>query len=123
MCASPAKIKFLSLEPLLGPLSNVELSGIDWAIVGGESGPGARSMDPVWVRDLRDRCERAGAPYFFKQWGTIKNNPDTADPTAKQNGGSAKGGRTLDSRTWDQKPAFLSQQSEKLVPLTVSTVV
>jgi protein gp37 len=66
---TPAAVRFLSLEPLLGPLPSLDLSGIDWVIVGGESGPGARPMHPDWVRDIRDRCVAAGIPFFFKQWG------------------------------------------------------
>src|SRR6266852_4331064 len=64
-----ARVKFLSLEPLLGPLRNLRLRGIDWVIVGGESGPGARPVDPVWVTDIRDQCAHAGVAFFFKQWG------------------------------------------------------
>lgn len=67
--ATPSAVRFLSLEPLLGPLPSLELAGIDWVIVGGESGPGARPMHPGWVRDIRDRCVAAGVPFFFKQWG------------------------------------------------------
>ena len=66
---TPAAIRFLSLEPLLGPLPSLDLTGIDWVIVGGESGPGARPMHPDWVRDIRDRCVDAGVAFFFKQWG------------------------------------------------------
>ena len=68
---TPAAIRFLSLEPLLGPLPSLKLDGIDWAIVGGESGHGARPMDLSWVRDLRDRCVNAGVPFFMKQMGTV----------------------------------------------------
>ena len=84
-----ARIKFLSLEPLLGPLSNLNLAGIDWVIVGGESGPKARFMSPEWAVDIRDQCRSAGVPFFFKQWGG-KNKK--------------KAGRLLDGRTWDQVP-------------------
>ena len=84
-----ARIKFLSLEPLLGPLPNLGLRGIDWAIVGGESGPGARPMDPAWVVDIRRQCQRARVPFFFKQWGGVHKS---------------KAGRELDGRTWDQLP-------------------
>jgi protein gp37 len=84
-----AAVRFLSLEPLLGPLPSLDLTGIDWVIVGGESGPHARPMDPNWVRDLRDRCQTAGVAFFFKQWG---------GRTPKANG------RTLDWRTWDEFP-------------------
>ena len=67
--ATPAAVRFLSLEPLLGPLPSLNLDGIDWVIVGGESGPGARPMHPDWVREIRDRCVDAGVAFFFKQWG------------------------------------------------------
>jgi protein gp37 len=84
-----AVVKFLSLEPLLSPLSNIDLKGMDWVIVGGESGPGARPMNPVWVRDIRDQCRKAEVPFFFKQWGGVQKK---------------KKGRELDGRTWDQLP-------------------
>jgi protein gp37 len=85
----PSFVKFLSLEPLLGPLPAMDLSGIDWVIAGGESGPNARPMQPDWVRDIRDQCERAGIAFHFKQWGG-KNKK--------------RAGRTLDNRTWDELP-------------------
>lgn len=84
-----ARVKFLSLEPLIGPLPNLDLRGIDWVIVGGESGPGARPMDPAWVRDIRDQCVDAGVAFFFKQWGGVFKKHS---------------GRMLDERTWDQYP-------------------
>ena len=84
-----AHLKFLSIEPLLGPLPKLNLSGIDWVIAGGESGPGARPMDPEWVRNLRDQCLKADVRFFFKQWGGVNKK---------------KTGRTLDGRTWDQVP-------------------
>ena len=84
-----AAVKFLSLEPLLGPLHHLDLRGIDWAIVGGESGPGARPMDPAWVLDIRDQCRRADAPFFFKQWGGRWKK---------------RTGRLLDGRTWHEMP-------------------
>ena len=84
-----AEVKFLSLEPLLGPLHKLNLRGIDWAIVGGESGPGARPVDPAWVTDIRDQCVRAGVAFFFKQWGGVQKK---------------KTGRELDGRTWDEMP-------------------
>ena len=67
--AVPASVRFLSLEPLLGPLTGINLDGIGWAIVGGESGPGARTIDPDWVREIREACVLEGVPFFFKQWG------------------------------------------------------
>ena len=82
--------KFLSLEPLLGPMPDLNLDGIDWAIVGGESGPGARPMHPNWVRQIRERCVESDVPFFFKQWGGVNKK---------------KAGRTLDERTWDDMPA------------------
>jgi protein gp37 len=94
-----ASIKFLSLEPLLGPLDNLKLDGIDWVIAGGESGPGARLMDPEWVIPIRNQCVEAGVPFFFKQWG----------------GGvwKKKFGRTLEGRTWDEMP--LDKRLESVV--------
>jgi protein gp37 len=85
----PAAVRFLSLEPLLGPLPSLDLTGIDWVIVGGESGPDHRPMRKEWVLELRDRCQAAGVPFFFKQWGGL---------TPKS------GGRLLDGRTWDEMP-------------------
>ena len=84
-----AQIKFLSLEPLLGPLRKLNLKEIDWVIVGGESGPGARPMDEAWVLDIRDQCLRAKVPFFFKQWGGVNKK---------------KAGRQLEGKTWDQMP-------------------
>jgi protein gp37 len=71
----PARIKFLSVEPLIAPLLAVDFSGIDWVITGGESGPGARYMDADWVREVHDLCRKYGAKHFFKQYGQVKNNP------------------------------------------------
>lgn len=85
-----AAVKFLSLEPLLGPLENINLSNIDWVIAGGESGPGARPMEAAWVRSIRDQCASAGVAFHFKQWGGINKK---------------RAGRLLDGRTWDDFPA------------------
>jgi protein gp37 len=85
----PAAGRFLSLEPLLGPLSHLDLTGIHQVIVGGESGPAARPMDPQWVRDLRAQCLDQDVRFFFKQWGG--RSPKAA-------------GRELDGRTWDEHP-------------------
>lgn len=85
----PAKVKFLSLEPLLGPLPNLQLLNIDWVIVGGESGPGARPIQEDWVANIRDQCLLADVPFFFKQWGGINKK---------------KNGRSLQGRTWNQLP-------------------
>jgi protein gp37 len=86
----PAAVRFISAEPLLGPLDAIDLAGIDWLIAGGESGPNARPVAEPWLRRLRDSCLAAQVPFFFKQWGG-------RTPKA--------GGRRLDGRTWDQTPA------------------
>lgn len=88
-----AKVKFLSLEPLLGPLPNLTLDGIDWVIVGGESGPNARPIDPAWVIEIRDQCLETNVPFFFKQWGGINKK---------------KAGRDLEGKTWSQMPMALA---------------
>ena len=84
-----AKVRFVSAEPLLGPLPRLDLTGIDWLIAGGESGPGARPMEEFWVRDLRDQCGSTGVAFFFKQWG---------GRTPKANG------RDLDGKRYDEMP-------------------
>ena len=86
---TPAHIKFISFEPLLEPITDIDLTGIDWVIVGGESGPGARPMLKEWVTDIRDECLEASVPFFFKQWGGTRKKLT---------------GRELDGRTWDQFP-------------------
>ena len=95
-----AHIKFLSLEPLIGALTHLDLTSIDWVIVGGESGPQARPMQEKWVVDIRDQCHRADIPFFFKQWG---------GPNKKQRG------RILEERTWDDLP--ISYNGKRWVPL------
>jgi len=92
-----AAIKFLSCEPLLGPLPDLPLSGIDWVIVGGESGPGARPMEAEWVREIRDQCLAAGVAFFFKQWG---------GPQKK------RAGRVLDGQVWEEMPAMRSARHQ-----------
>jgi protein gp37 len=87
--AVPAYVRFLSCEPLLGPLDDLPLDGIHWVIVGGESGPGARPMQAAWVRAIRDQCQRADVPFFFKQWGGARKD---------------RTGRELDGRTYDEMP-------------------
>lgn len=86
-----AEVRFLSVEPMIGPIDKVDLAGIAWVIVGGESGPGMRPLDPAWVRDVRDRCMRESIAFFFKQWH------------------KANTGRELDGRTWDEMPATFSR--------------
>lgn len=90
----PAAIRFLSIEPLLGPLPNLDLTGIDWVIVGGESGPGARPILLEWVTNIRDACNEAEIAFFFKQWGG-------RTPKA--------GGRDLEGRTWDELPEVVPE--------------
>ncbi|WP_220126739.1 DUF5131 family protein [Actinomadura madurae] len=87
----PAAVRFLSCEPLIGPLTRLDLAGIDWLIAGGESGPGHRPLDPRWVTEIRDKCLSADVPFFFKQWG---------GRTPKQ------GGRDLEGRQWSEMPAL-----------------
>jgi protein gp37 len=87
--AVPSAVRFISAEPLLGPLEGLDLTGIDWLIAGGESGPGHRRMDPAWLRALRDQCRRDRVAFFFKQWG---------GPRPKSNG------RLLDGQLWDERP-------------------
>lgn len=85
----PAIIKFLSLEPLLGPMNKINLSGIDWVIVGGESGPGSREIKKEWVLNILSQCQKRDVPFFFKQWGGTNKK---------------KNGRTLDGKIWSQTP-------------------
>ena len=85
----PAHVRFLSVEPLIGPINRLPLREIHWVIVGGESGPGARPMETKWVTTIRDRCNRYGVPFFFKQWGGVQKS---------------RTGRTLEGRTWDEMP-------------------
>lgn len=91
-----AKTKFLSIEPMLAPLPGLDLSSIDWVIVGGESGPKARFMDPQWVQQIRDHCIAVRVPFFFKQWGGVNKK---------------KTGRLLDGRTWDEMPFHVNHRN------------
>jgi protein gp37 len=128
--ATPAAVRFLSLEPLIGPVPSLNLDGIDWVIVGGESGRHARPMHPQWVRDVRDRCVAVGVPFFFKQWGAWWPGPAisassamathhgffcadgrflgrSVDPDSRVDMarvGKKAAGRQLDGRTWDEMP-------------------
>lgn len=86
---APAAIRFLSIEPLLGPVGEIDLTGVSWVIVGGESGPRARLIQPEWVREVRDQCVAQGVAFFFKQWGGARPK---------------SGGRDLDGRRWDEFP-------------------
>jgi len=93
-----AAVRFISVEPLLGPIPRLPLQGIHWVIVGGESGPGARYIDPRWVRKIRDRCIAQGVPFFFKQWGGTRKKVT---------------GRRLDGRAWDEMPEPDSKRSKR----------
>ena len=88
-----ARIKFLSLEPLIGPVGKLNLKGIDWVIVGGESGPKSRPMEESWVVQIRDQCQDSGVPFFFKQWGGVNKK---------------KNGRLLEGKIWSEMPSVLS---------------
>jgi protein gp37 len=89
LAAVPAHVRFLSCEPLIGPLDNLNLDGIHWVIVGGESGPGARTMQPAWAESIQRQCVREGVAFFFKQWGGVRKKST---------------GRTLHGRTYDEMP-------------------
>lgn len=99
----PSAIRFLSVEPLLGPISNLPLDGIDWVIAGGESGPGCRPMKPDWAREIRDHCLGQKVPFFFKQWGGVQKG---------------KYGRELDGRTWDEMPRPRARRFRQHLPAT-----
>jgi protein gp37 len=96
---APARVRFLSIEPLLEDLGEFDLKGIGWAIVGGESGSGARPMDPAWVRNIHAQCRKANVPFFFKQWGGVRKSQT---------------GRELDGRTYDELPARLETPAPTL---------
>jgi protein gp37 len=96
---APAVTRFLSVEPLLEDLGQIDLAGISWVIVGGESGPGARPLDPQWVRSIRDQCRRARIPFFFKQWGGVRKREH---------------GRTLDGAIHNEFPSFRRAPVPKL---------
>jgi protein gp37 len=97
---APAQVRFLSVEPLLGPIPRLPLQGVHWVIVGGESGSGARSIDPQWVRKIRNRCVAQAVPFFFKQWGGTKKKLT---------------GRTLDGRIWDEMPDSEPKRSRRVL--------
>ena len=101
----PAQLRFLSLEPLLGPVPRLPLRGVHWVIVGGESGPGARPMKKEWVTRIRDRCLAQGVPFFFKQWGGVNKK---------------RAGRTLDGRTWNDMPSSSQSKESTLVRVAAS---
>jgi protein gp37 len=98
----PAQVRFLSLEPLLGPVPRLPLRGVHWVIVGGESGPGARPMKEKWVTQIRNRCIAMGVPFFFKQWGGVNRK---------------RTGRLLEGRTWDELPVSPDQRPGRHVAI------
>ena len=100
----PAAVRFLSCEPLLGPLNNLDLTGVHWVIAGGESGPGARRPKPEWFRSIRDQCAAAEVDFFFKQWGAFDADGRRV--------GKKKAGRELDGRVWDGMPSVKEFQLE-----------
>jgi protein gp37 len=102
----PAAVRFLSLEPLLGPLPHLDLAGIHWAIVGGESGPGARPIEVEWVREIRNQCLEQRVAFFFKQWGGVRKKAT---------------GRMLDGRTWDELPQVAGVADEPRRAMRVRT--
>lgn len=118
---TPAAVRFLSAEPLLGPLGDVDLTGIGWVICGGESGPGARPMHPHWARELRDQCTAAGVAYHFKQWGEWCHSEQMPEDTwswldsrinlgqqphpEPHRVGKKRAGRLLDGREWSEYPS------------------
>jgi protein gp37 len=111
--------RFLSCEPLLAALPNLPLGGIGWTIVGGESGPGARSMHRSWASEIRDQCLDAGVPFFFKQWGAWAPADDDAagaDPPMRRVG-KKRAGRLLDGRTWDEMPTSAESEAAEQVQL------
>lgn len=126
----PAAVRFLSIEPLLENLGTLDLTGIHWVIVGGESGHGARPMHPDWARSLRDQCQAAGVAFFFKQWGEFGPSPDAGLPDDLPDSagfyfdpphpphkvwrfGKKTAGRTLDGREWNEFPHALSESARR----------
>jgi protein gp37 len=91
----PARVRFISFEPLLGPITDPDLAGIHWAIIGGESGPNARLMEPWWVEEIRDTCRRQDVAFFFKQWGGKRKK---------------RTGRIFEGKTWDEYPSVAASQ-------------
>ena len=101
---APAAVRFLSVEPLLEDLGELNLQGIDWVIVGGESGLGARPMERSWVLSIRDQCRAGNIPFFFKQWGGVRKSET---------------GRELSGRTWDAMPSLEPSHAQERVAFAV----
>jgi protein gp37 len=104
----PAAVRFLSLEPLLGPISKLPLKGIDWVIVGGESGPKARPMEREWVVQIKRRCREMDVPFFFKQWGGVRKKA---------------AGRELYGRTYDEMPIPRLRQNAAPLPVEADSIL
>ncbi|WP_035567670.1 DUF5131 family protein [Caballeronia sordidicola] len=107
LASTPARVKFLSCEPLIGPLDKLPLAGIDWVIVGGESGPGARPMNEEWVQSIRKQCRVFRTAFFFKQWGGIRKD---------------RTGRELNGRTYDEMPRHRSPRADVGDPVARSAI-
>ncbi len=106
-----AHIKFISVEPLIAPITDLQLRGIDWVIVGGESGPRARRLEKAWVEGILKKCASEDVPFFFKQWGRTEFNANPSDPTiAKDHPNHAKGGCELNGKVYHQMPLTLATQ-------------
>ncbi len=102
-----AAVKFLSIEPLIGPITKIDIKNINWVIVGGESGAKARPIMAEWIKPIRDNCKKKGVPFFFKQWGKPKFNPNPNDPTMSQSHPDhAKGGCLLDGKLYREMPTL-----------------
>jgi len=102
----PAHVRFLSIEPMLSPISQLQLKNIDWVVVGGESGPGCRAVKAEWVRSIRAQCNAAHVPFFFKQWGGVRKKTT---------------GRILDGKTWDEMPEALYRTFSEACPCLIPT--
>ena len=106
LCEVPAAVRFLSIEPLLEPVADIPLQGIDWVIVGGESGPGCRPMKADWVRHIRNQCHAKKVPFFFKQWGGVRKK---------------HAGRLLDGQLWNELPRPKVRKNLEWAPLDLAT--
>ncbi len=116
---TPAKTKFLSIEPLIGEVKNLYLEHIDWVIVGGESGPNARPIKKKWIESIKKECDRTGTPFFFKQWGKKDFNENQSDPTiASEHENHAKGGCQIDGKIFRELPSNITINKASKKPLS-----